>query len=164
MKQPSHLPVCLVMERSTSNAGSNLQQQHNHCNNITSSLVIVRVQQFNCRPCGVVRSPLLAGAWSGPARPPACPAAVYHTACTACRHCIIACLPTRHEVPPTFPVALQAVRNAVVKRLEWLDANFLAALNAYLSAPSVAANSELRTLLTAVRDEVLGMVSVGGRH
>lgn len=54
---------------------------------------------------------------------------------------------------------LQAVRNAVIKRLEWLDANFLAALNAYLAAPSVQRNDELSELLQAVRTEVLDLVS-----
>lgn len=56
---------------------------------------------------------------------------------------------------------MQAARNAAIaiaKRLEWLDAEFLAVLNAYLPAPSVAANSERRMPLTAVRHEVLGMV------
>lgn len=56
---------------------------------------------------------------------------------------------------------LQAVRNAVVTRLEWLDSNFLATLNAYLAAPSVQGNKELSELLRAVRDEVLDMVSNG---
>jgi hypothetical protein len=54
---------------------------------------------------------------------------------------------------------VQAARNAVVKRLEWLDANFLAALNAYMAVPGVASNGELRALLGAIRDEVLDLVS-----
>eukprot|EP00879_Flechtneria_rotunda_P010520 GHRR01010997.1.p1 GENE.GHRR01010997.1~~GHRR01010997.1.p1 ORF type:complete len:525 (+),score=202.09 GHRR01010997.1:426-2000(+) len=53
----------------------------------------------------------------------------------------------------------QAARNAVVKRLDWLDANFLAALNAYLATPGVQANSELAALLKAVRTEVLDLVA-----
>lgn len=57
---------------------------------------------------------------------------------------------------------MQAVRNAVVKRLEWLDSNFLAALNAYLAAPSVQHNKELSDLLRAVRNEVLDLVSTHG--
>ncbi len=54
---------------------------------------------------------------------------------------------------------MQAVRNAVVKRLEWLDSNFLAALNAYLAVPSVQGNQDLAELLRIVRIEVLGLVS-----
>ena len=57
-------------------------------------------------------------------------------------------------------IVLQAVRNAVVKRLEWLDSNFLAALNAYLAAPSVQQNRELSDLLATVRNEVLDLVSI----
>ncbi|KAF8059359.1 PEP-related development arrested 1 [Scenedesmus sp. PABB004] len=53
----------------------------------------------------------------------------------------------------------QAARNAVVKRLEWLDSNFLAALNAYLAAPSVQRDGELVALLGAVRTEVLELVA-----
>lgn len=60
-------------------------------------------------------------------------------------------------------LTLQAVRGAVVKRLEWLDANFLAAVNAYLSVPGVRDNPELANLLTAVRQETLELVSLGGR-
>ena len=57
---------------------------------------------------------------------------------------------------------VQAVRGAVAKRLEWLDANFLSVLNAYLGAPSVAGRPELAALLGCVRDEVLGLVSTVG--
>ncbi|KAF6260175.1 hypothetical protein COO60DRAFT_1508976 [Scenedesmus sp. NREL 46B-D3] len=62
------------------------------------------------------------------------------------------------EATPSIDLK-QAARNAVVKRLEWLDANFLAALNAYMSVPGVAANAELRALLGALREEVLDLVS-----
>lgn len=53
---------------------------------------------------------------------------------------------------------MQAVRNAVVKRLEWLDSNFLAAVNAYLTLPTVRNNPELADLLQAVRQETLRLV------
>jgi hypothetical protein len=59
-------------------------------------------------------------------------------------------------------VLLQAARGAVVKRLEWLDSNFLAALNAYLTLPSVQADDDLLALLTAVRHEVLDLVRPDG--
>ncbi|WIA35987.1 hypothetical protein OEZ86_007350 [Tetradesmus obliquus] len=62
------------------------------------------------------------------------------------------------EASPSIDLK-QAARNAVVKRLEWLDGNFLAALNAYMSVPGVAANAELRALLGAIREEVLDLVS-----
>lgn len=54
---------------------------------------------------------------------------------------------------------VQAVRGAVVKRLEWLDSNFLAALNAFLSLPGVRSNPDLTALLGAVRTETLQLVS-----
>lgn len=57
---------------------------------------------------------------------------------------------------------LQAARGAVVKRLEWLDSNFLAALNAYLTLPSVQADDDLLALLTAIRHEVLDLVRPDG--
>jgi hypothetical protein len=53
---------------------------------------------------------------------------------------------------------VQAVRGAVVKRLEWLDSNFLAALNAFLSLPGVRSNPDLMALLGAVRTETLQLV------
>jgi hypothetical protein len=56
-------------------------------------------------------------------------------------------------------VLLQAVRGAVVKRLEWLDSNFLAAVNAFLTVPGVRSNPELAALLGAVRQETLQLVS-----
>jgi hypothetical protein len=58
-------------------------------------------------------------------------------------------------------VVLQAVRGAVVKRLEWLDSNFLAAVNAFLTVPGVRSNPELAALLGAVRQETLQLVSEG---
>lgn len=51
-----------------------------------------------------------------------------------------------------------AARGAVVKRLEWLDGNFLAALNAALSTPTAMGTPELGMLLGAVRAEVLDLV------
>jgi hypothetical protein len=68
------------------------------------------------------------------------------TICPSC-HCLLLCFLS------------QAARNAVVKRLEWLDANFLAALNAYMLVPGVATNADMRGLLGAIRDEVLDLVS-----
>lgn len=67
-------------------------------------------------------------------------------------------------LPPSLR-SPQAVRGAVVKRLEWLDANFLAAVNAFLAVPGVTANPELAALLGAVRTETLALVGgvVGGR-
>lgn len=53
----------------------------------------------------------------------------------------------------------QAVRGAVVKRLEWLDSNFLAAVNAFLAVPGVRSNPELAALLQAIRQETLQLVS-----
>lgn len=50
------------------------------------------------------------------------------------------------------------VRGAVTKRLEWLDANFLAALNAYLAAPTLRDNPDLAALLAAVRQQTLELV------
>lgn len=47
----------------------------------------------------------------------------------------------------------------MVKRLEWLDSNFLAALNAFLSLPGVRSNPDLTALLGAVRTETLQLVS-----
>lgn len=46
-----------------------------------------------------------------------------------------------------------------MKRLEWLDSNFLAAVNAFLAVPGVRSNPELANLLQAVRDETLQLVS-----
>jgi hypothetical protein len=57
----------------------------------------------------------------------------------------------------------QAVRNAVVKRLEWLDSNFLAALNAFLSVPGVRGDPQLSELLSAIRQETLQLVRTWGK-
>jgi hypothetical protein len=53
----------------------------------------------------------------------------------------------------------QAARGALAKRLEWLDANFLAALNAYLALPGVQGDADLHMLLGIVRSEVLELVA-----
>lgn len=52
----------------------------------------------------------------------------------------------------------EAVRSTVIKRLEWLDANFLAALNAYVSAAASRNDDVLLNLLTSIRNEVLQQV------
>jgi len=49
-----------------------------------------------------------------------------------------------------------------VKRLEWLDSNFLAAVNAFLAVPGVRSDPELSALLQAIRQETLQLVS--SRH
>ena len=46
----------------------------------------------------------------------------------------------------------------MVKRLEWLDANFLAAVNAFLAVPGVTSNPELTGLLQTIRQETLQLV------
>lgn len=46
-----------------------------------------------------------------------------------------------------------------MKRLEWLDSNFLAAVNAFLAVPGVRSNPELSALLQAIRQETLQLVS-----
>jgi hypothetical protein len=48
-----------------------------------------------------------------------------------------------------------------VKRLEWLDSNFLAAVNAFLAVPGVRDNPELAALLGAIRTETLTLVGLG---
>jgi hypothetical protein len=50
----------------------------------------------------------------------------------------------------------------VVKRLEWLDSNFLAALNAFLSVPGVRGDPQLSELLSAIRQETLQLVRTQG--
>lgn len=55
-----------------------------------------------------------------------------------------------------------AVRGAVVRRLEWLDANFLAAINAYMEAARKLQNEQLLELLVMLREEVLGQVGGWG--
>ncbi|KAI8473087.1 MAG: hypothetical protein J3K34DRAFT_501351 [Monoraphidium minutum] len=53
-----------------------------------------------------------------------------------------------------------AVRGAVVRRLEWLDANFLAAVNAYSEAARKLGNGQLVELLAMLRREVLEQVTL----
>jgi hypothetical protein len=51
-----------------------------------------------------------------------------------------------------------AVRGAVAKRLEWLDANFLGAVNGYMEASRRLGNPQLLDVLTMLREEVLAQV------
>ncbi|KAF5838144.1 hypothetical protein DUNSADRAFT_3339 [Dunaliella salina] len=55
---------------------------------------------------------------------------------------------------------MEAVRNAVIQRIELLDANFLAALNGYIQVASLRPNDGMLSLLLALRDEVLRQVSM----
>jgi len=55
-----------------------------------------------------------------------------------------------------------AVRGAVARRLEWLDANFLAAINGYMAAAAKLGNQQLVDLLVTLREEVLAQVRSGG--
>eukprot|EP00195_Chlamydomonas_chlamydogama_P008745 CAMPEP_0202897154 /NCGR_PEP_ID=MMETSP1392-20130828/5993_1 /ASSEMBLY_ACC=CAM_ASM_000868 /TAXON_ID=225041 /ORGANISM="Chlamydomonas chlamydogama, Strain SAG 11-48b" /LENGTH=366 /DNA_ID=CAMNT_0049582727 /DNA_START=253 /DNA_END=1353 /DNA_ORIENTATION=- len=56
----------------------------------------------------------------------------------------------------------EAVRRAVVQRLEYMDANFLAALNGYIKAVSAAGSdaAPLTALLLAIREEVMRQVTL----
>lgn len=56
--------------------------------------------------------------------------------------------------PPELAQA-DAVRSAVSSRLEWLDANFLAALNVYVQSVRSSGDAALLELLVALREEVL---------
>ncbi len=56
--------------------------------------------------------------------------------------------------PPELAQA-DAVRSAVSSRLEWLDANFLAALNVYVQSAQSSGDAALLELLVALREEVL---------
>ncbi|GBF97706.1 hypothetical protein Rsub_09764 [Raphidocelis subcapitata] len=53
-----------------------------------------------------------------------------------------------------------AVRGAVARRIEWLDANFLAAVGAYGEAARQAGDGPLVELLGLLRDEVLSQVTL----
>lgn len=57
-------------------------------------------------------------------------------------------------------VQADAVRNAVISRIDLLDANFLASLNGYVSAARERGDVQLSDLLVAVADEVLRQVSL----
>lgn len=52
----------------------------------------------------------------------------------------------------------EALRSAVATRLEWLDANFLAALNAYCQAAQAQGDEVLMSMLVGLREEVLRQV------
>lgn len=57
-------------------------------------------------------------------------------------------------------VQADAVRNAVISRIDLLDANFLASLNGYVSAARERGDGQLSDLLVAIADEVLRQVSL----
>ncbi|KXZ50118.1 hypothetical protein GPECTOR_18g92 [Gonium pectorale] len=54
---------------------------------------------------------------------------------------------------------LHAVRTAVMRRLEFLDANFLTALGGFIAASERRGDAQLATMLTTIRAEVLRQVS-----
>lgn len=54
---------------------------------------------------------------------------------------------------------LQAIKMAVMRRLEFLDANFLTALGGFIRACSSRGDEQLASMLTNVREEVLRQVS-----
>jgi hypothetical protein len=53
---------------------------------------------------------------------------------------------------------LQAVHDAISRRIEWLDGNFLAAINAYVVAAERQGNPQLQRVLATIRSEVLQQV------
>lgn len=53
---------------------------------------------------------------------------------------------------------LQAVHDAISRRIEWLDGNFLAAINAYVVAAEQQGNPQLQRVLATIRSEVLQQV------
>ncbi|MEW5314075.1 MAG: hypothetical protein WDW38_005598 [Sanguina aurantia] len=57
-------------------------------------------------------------------------------------------------------IQTDAVRNAVVARIDLLDANFLASLNGYVKAANDGGDAQLSELLVAVADEVLRQVAL----
>ncbi|MEW5305368.1 MAG: hypothetical protein WDW36_007911 [Sanguina aurantia] len=57
-------------------------------------------------------------------------------------------------------IQADAVRNAVVARIDLLDANFLASLNGYVKAATDRGDAQLSELLVAVADEVLRQVAL----
>lgn len=57
-------------------------------------------------------------------------------------------------------IQADAVRNAVVARIDLLDANFLASLNGYVKAANDGGDAQLSELLVAVADEVLRQVAL----